>query len=119
MYNFIEKINGSKDADTIDVYEALDMFLPGLFAYRSILSGGIPIQIPDLRDKNEREKWRNDVACTNEQIAGKDVIPSFHTGNPDIPEESYERQRKIFEADVIKKKTALTFKAGVDEYKDK
>lgn len=119
MFNFIEKINGSKDADTIDVYEAMDMFLPGMFAYRSILSGGIPVQIPDLRDKNEREKWRNDVACTSEKIAGKDVIPCFHGGNPDISDEVYDNQRKMFEDDVRKKKTAITFKAGVDEYKDK
>ena len=32
MYHFIEKIKGNPDADTIDVYEALDMFLPGMFA---------------------------------------------------------------------------------------
>ena len=34
---------GERNADTIDVYEALDMFLPGLFAYRSILAGGIQV----------------------------------------------------------------------------
>ena len=32
MYNFVRKIQGDPDADIIDVYEALDMFLPGLFA---------------------------------------------------------------------------------------
>lgn len=32
MYNFVEKILGNSEADVIDVYEALDMFLPGLFA---------------------------------------------------------------------------------------
>ena len=119
MFNFIEKINGSKDADVIDVYEAMDMFLPGMFAYRSILSGGIPMQIPNLRDKNEREKWRNDVKCTSESVAGKDLLPCFHGGNPEISDEVYDKQRKMFEDDVRKKKTALTFKAGVDEYKDK
>jgi len=51
MYNFAQKILGDPEADIIDVYEALDMFLPGLFAYRSALRGGIPMVIPDLRRK--------------------------------------------------------------------
>lgn len=38
MYHFTEKILGNPEADTIDVYEALEMFLPGMFAYRSILN---------------------------------------------------------------------------------
>lgn len=59
MYNFIQKILGDENADTIDVYEALDMALPGIFAYRSILNGGIPEKIPNLRNKEEREKYRN------------------------------------------------------------
>ena len=44
MYNFVEKALGNEKADTIDVYEALDMFLPGMFAYRSILQGGISVE---------------------------------------------------------------------------
>ena len=59
MHNFIEKIRGN-DTDTIDVYEALDMFLPGLFANRSILNGGVPMAVPDLRKKELRDAWRND-----------------------------------------------------------
>ena len=35
MYHFVEKIKGNPEADIIDVYEAMDMFLPGMFAYRS------------------------------------------------------------------------------------
>ena len=50
MWHFVEKLRGNPDADIIDVYEALDMFLPGMFAYRSVLAGGIPMAIPDLRD---------------------------------------------------------------------
>ena len=38
MYNFVEKIRGNENADIIDVYEALDMYLPGMFAYRSVLA---------------------------------------------------------------------------------
>ena len=47
MYYFIEKILGNTNANTIDIYEALDMFLPRIFAYPSILAGGIPMDIPN------------------------------------------------------------------------
>lgn len=97
MYNFIEKILGNENADTIDVYEALDMFLPGLFAYRSVLNGGIPMQIPDLRNKEEREKYRNDVMCTDPVVAGDQYIPVFSQGNPEIKPEVYEKMRKMWE----------------------
>ena len=94
MYNFVEKILGNPDADTIDVYEALDMFLPGMFAYRSVLNGNIPMEVPDLRDKNIRDKWRNDTMCTDAKAAGDQLIPSFSKGNPDIPDEVYDKMRE-------------------------
>jgi len=97
MYNFIEKIKGNPLADTIDVYEALDMFLPGMFAYRSVLDGGVPKSIPNLRDKAEREKWRNDTACTDPKTAGDFLLPVFSKGNPDISPDVYERMAKLFE----------------------
>lgn len=94
MYNFVEKILGNPEADTIDVYEALDMFLPGMFAYRSILNGGISMDIPNLRDKNEREKWRNDTACTDPNTAGDMLLPTAVNGTPDIPDEVYAEVKK-------------------------
>ena len=33
----------------IDIYAALDMTLPGLYAYQSALQGGAPVAIPDWR----------------------------------------------------------------------
>ena len=119
MFNFIEKIKGKENTDIIDVYEAMDMFLPGMFAYRSILIGGFPVEVPNLRDKAEREKWRNDVACTDPDIAGDQVIPAYHKGNPEISDEVYESQRKKFEDKIKAKQSAHTFVAGKDEYKDK
>ncbi len=89
MYNFVTKILGDESADIIDVYEALDMFLPGLFAYRSVLNGGVPVEIPNLRDKNEREKWRNDTACTDPKAAGNMLLPVFSKGNPEIADSVY------------------------------
>lgn len=94
MYNFVEKILGNPEADIIDVYEAMDMFLPGMFAYRSILAGGIPMDIPNLRNKDEREKWRNDTACTDPKVAGDMLIPTQFGGTPDIDDAVYEAVKK-------------------------
>ncbi len=97
MYNFIRKLQGCREADVIDVYEAMDMALPGLFAYRSVLKGGIPMEIPNLRNKTEREKYRNDTMCTDPKVAGDMLIPSYSEGNPEIPDEVYKRMRKLWE----------------------
>lgn len=97
MYNFVSKLCGEKDADTVDVYEALDMALPGLFAYRSVLAGNIPMDIPDLHDKAQREKYRHDTACTVKKVAGKMLQPSYSKGNPIVPPEVYEATRLAYE----------------------
>ena len=96
MYHFINKINGDESADTIDVYEALDMFLPGLFAYRSILAGGVSVEIPDLRDKSIRDAWRDDTACTDPKAAGDRLLPNFSKGTPVIPQSVYDRQAQLW-----------------------
>ena len=98
MYYFVEKILGNENADTIDVYEAMDMFLPGMFAYRSILAGGIPMQIPDLRDPAQREQWRNDTACTDPKVAGDMLLPTFSLGTPDIDDGVYEHMKALWDA---------------------
>ena len=99
MYHFVEKINGNKDADTIDVYEALDMFLPGMFAYRSILKGGIPMEIPNLRDKAVREQWRNDTACTDPKVEGDMLFPTFSKGTPDIDDGVYDHMKQLWDTE--------------------
>lgn len=96
MYNFIEKIKGNPDAETIDVYEAMDMYLPGMFAYRSILKGNVPMAIPNLRNKEERDKWRNDTACTDSKVAGDMLLPTFSKGTPQIDDGVYEHVKKLW-----------------------
>ena len=96
MYNAIEYIRGNENADIIDVYEAMDMYLPGLFAFFSILDGGKEKYIPDLRDKSVRDSYRNDRRCTDPKVAGDQLLPCNGKGNPDIPEAVYERMRKDF-----------------------
>ena len=102
MYNFERKIQGDPDADIIDVYEALDMFLPGLFAYRSVLNGGIPMEIPNLRDKAVRDLYRNDIACTDPSVAGDQLIPVFSKGNPEIPDAIYQEVKRKWEIEKAK-----------------
>ncbi len=97
MYYFIQRILGDETADTIDVYEALDMFLPGMFAFRSILKGSLPMEIPDLRDPAQRDKWRSDTACTDPNVAGDQLLPTCKGGTPEIPMEVYEKVRRDWE----------------------
>ena len=72
------------------------MFLPGLFAYRSILAGGIPMDIPDLRCRAERDRYRTDTACTDPAVAGDHLLPAFSKGNPEIPEVVYRSMRDLW-----------------------
>lgn len=97
IWNAIERIKGNPDTDTIDVYEALDMYLPGLLGHRSVLAGGAPVDIPNLRNPEEREAWRHDHACTDPKVAsGKDLLPTYSKGTPEIPAASYERHQRIW-----------------------
>ncbi len=97
IWHFVEKVKGNPDADIIDVYEAMDMFLPGMFAYRSVLKGNIPMEIPNLRDKAVRDMYRNDTMCTDPKVAGDMFIPALSTGIPNIPDAVYENQKKMWE----------------------
>lgn len=97
VYNAIDYIMGNKEADVIGVYEALDMWMCGFFGYMSVLSGGIPTEIPDLRDPEVREQYRNDNRCTDPKVAGDQLLPSYSKGNPDIPDAIYDMRRKEWE----------------------
>ena len=90
----MEKVLGNDEADIIDVYEAMDMFLPGMFAYRSILNGGVSMEIPNLRDMAIRDKYRNDTMCSDKKVAGDMYVPPFSKGEPDIPAQVYENMQK-------------------------
>jgi hypothetical protein len=98
MHYFLEKILGKPEgAESLDVYQALDMGLPGLLAYRSILNGNIPVEVPDLRDKAVREKYRNDHFCTNPKADPANRLPLCSFGSPDVPDSVYEKVRKMWE----------------------
>ena len=97
LYYFIRKIAGHDDGRCIDVYTALDMWLPGLLAYRSICNGNVPVKVPDMRNKEEREQYRNDTWCVDPKVAGKNAAPSYSKGNPEIPDSVYEKVAKMCE----------------------
>lgn len=96
---FIEKILGRPDGDwSIDVYQAIDMGICGILAYRSILSGNNSVKIPNFRNKEERDLYRNDNACTNPEIAGDSLLPRSSYGEPYIPDSVFEEMRRKWQA---------------------
>lgn len=66
----------------IDVYQALDMTLPGILGYKSICEGNAAIDVPDFRDKSIRDKYRNDNWCVDPKLAGPGQPDSIHTYGP-------------------------------------
>jgi len=94
---FIEKILGRADGlkYSIDIYTAIDMGICGILAYRSILNGNQPVCIPNFRNREERDAYRNDHACTNPAVAGEQLL-SVKRGVEMLPDESYEYVRQLW-----------------------
>ena len=94
VHYFIQKILGRQEGieNSIDIYEALDMCIPGLLAHRSVCNGSIPIDVPNFRNKEEREPYRNDTWSTWGE--GKNKAPYTRDGNPEIPDAVYDRIRQ-------------------------
>ena len=95
MHFFLDSILDRPGKEyAIDVYQALDMTLPGVLGYRSIWEGNIPLEVPDLRNKLARVKYSEDHWCCDPAKAGP--------GQPDascssdkvvISDDLYKRQR--------------------------
>ena len=95
---FIEKILGHEDGKwSIDVYQSVDMGICGILAFRSILNGNMPIKVPNLRNKEERDAWRHDNACTNAAVAGDQVLPCSSYPERTLDPEEVARNRAIWE----------------------
>ena len=97
LYYAIEYLRGDKNADIVDVYEAVDMWMCGQFGYFSVLNGGGVEKIPNLRLKEERDIWRNDRRCTIPSAAGDQLLPSYSKGNPDIEPAIYDYWKEKWE----------------------
>ncbi len=107
---FIAAINGDKVLGKygIDVYRALDMSLPGLLAYRSILAGSAPVKVPDFRDESQREAFRHDHSCTDPAVAGgEQLLPSCAGDNIEIPDEVYANEARKY-----REETEASFRLG-------
>jgi predicted dehydrogenase len=99
MHYFLEKILGRPAGENcIDVYQALDMGVPGILAFRSICGGNIPMEVPDFKDVLAREKYRHDNWCTNPDVAGDNLAPFNSFGTPNIPDGVYEKVREEWKA---------------------
>ena len=95
---FIEKILGHEDGKwSIDVYQAVDMGICGILAFRSILNGNTPVRVPDLRNRDERDAWRHDNACTNAAVAGDQVLPCSSYPERALDPGEIARNRAIWE----------------------
>jgi len=109
---FIEKILGNPDGEkySIDVCTAVDMGICGILAYRSILNGGFPVRVPNLRNKDERDEYRDDRACTNPAVAGDQLLPVSPQFDYDsLPDEVFDQCRRLWEQN----KEAETFEADI------
>jgi hypothetical protein len=98
---FIQSILGDETAKerSIGVYEAVDMSIPGILAYRSIVNGNASVDVPNLRNKAERDAYRNDTFCTFKEAAGDQCVPSnIHIKEP-IPDSVYEEVKRIWLAE--------------------
>ncbi len=89
LHFFFERIRGNAAAAewSIDVYTAVDMALCGLMAHRSMLAGNVPVDIPDLRDPAERDKWRDDNVSPFPDLGGTQPQSSLPHLNP--PDEAF------------------------------
>jgi len=95
---FIQSLLGDEDAkkNSIDVYQAVDMCLPGILGFRSILNGGDAVEVPDLRCKCQRDKYRNDTFCAFQESAGDQWVDAMamQPDKTETPDEVYEMVRQ-------------------------
>ncbi len=103
VYYFVRTILGDEEArkESIGVYEAVDMCIPGILAFKSVNNGNIPIKVPNLRNKEERDAYRNDTYCASKAWAGDQYHhPQEAYGElPYIPDEVYDRVKEKWEKD--------------------
>ena len=94
LWNIFEYLSGNNDADIVDVYEALDMWMIGFFGYISALNNSAAQDIPDLHIKEVRDIYRDDRRCTDPAVAEEQLLPSYSKGKIDIPAKVYEAHKK-------------------------
>ncbi|MBR4748800.1 MAG: Gfo/Idh/MocA family oxidoreductase [Abditibacteriota bacterium] len=105
MQHFLDCIldrEGREEA--IDVYTGLDMTMIGTLGYRSAWEGNRPVEIPDLRDKSQRDKYRDDHFCCDPKYAGPGQPESCSFGRIEIPDVVYDMVRIKYETETKNKR---------------
>ncbi|MCE9589149.1 MAG: hypothetical protein K8S99_01345 [Planctomycetes bacterium] len=75
LYYFARQILTGEPAP-FDIYNASDCTLPGILAYRSGAEGGRPLDVPDFRDKSQRDACRDDDYAQPRFDSKKDLFPA-------------------------------------------
>jgi predicted dehydrogenase len=95
MHYFLAAIRGEPAGrNIVDVHQALGMTLPGTLGFRSIMNGNAAIEIPDLRDRRQRDRYRDDHWCADPKMAGPGQPGSCSTETVRIPAAVYRRQQR-------------------------
>ena len=53
----------------------------------------MPVKVPNLRNPEERNAYRADIACTDPKVAGDQLLPCLPGGSMEYPDEVYEAVR--------------------------
>ena len=84
-YHFAEAIRSGKPF-YLDVYRGIDMSLVGIQAWRSALTDGAPVEVPDFRDEAVRQQHEQDRWSPFAEDQGPDAPPPSIKGmNPPSP----------------------------------
>ena len=73
------------------------LFCPGNHDLRGMANRHLE-RVWMFRDPAERDKWRNDTACTDPNAAGDQLLPTCKGGTPEIPMEVYDKVREQWES---------------------
>ncbi|HOL65946.1 MAG TPA: hypothetical protein PKX93_00630, partial [bacterium] len=74
LYYFARQILTGQPAP-FDIYAAADVTIPGILAFRSARENGKAYDVPDFRDKKQRDLWRHDTWAQQPYDVKSGVFP--------------------------------------------
>ena len=77
LYYFAREIL-TGEAAPWNIYDACDVTLAGIMAVRSHEQGGKPMEIPDFRDRDVRERFRDDRGAMTRPFDPEQIFPAGH-----------------------------------------
>jgi len=94
VWDFVDAIINNKKPP-IDVYQAMDMTLPGILGFRSACNGNVSLEVPDFRREDIRKKYENDNLSPDPNVRGtKYYIHPSILGEIKIPRYIYHEINK-------------------------